>query len=59
MLTASPRMMVASGQPRVSCNVDEITVAGIFINRTFHSSSEFGSVPDNMISATSRKVVAP
>ena len=59
MSTASPLTMVASGQPRVSCNVEEITVAGMRIVRTFHSSSELGSMPAVMISAISRKVVAP
>jgi hypothetical protein len=57
--TASPLTMVASGQPRVSRNVDEITVAGIRIVRTFHSSSVLGSMPEDMICAVSRKVVAP
>ena len=49
MSTASPDTMVASGQPRVSCSVEEITVAGMRIVRTFHSSSAWGSVPAVMI----------
>ena len=49
MSTASPLTMVASGQPRVSRNVEEITVAGMRMIRTFHSSSAWGSVPDNRI----------
>lgn len=59
MSTASPLTMVASGQPSVSRNVEEITVAGIRIVRTFHSSSVWGSMPEDMISAFSRNVVAP
>ena len=57
--TAAPLSMVASGQPRVSCNVEDTTVAGMCIVLTFHSSSEWGSMPDVMICAVSRKVVAP
>lgn len=57
--TASPLTMVASGQPRVSRRVEEITVAGMRIVRTFHSSSALGSMPEDMISAVCRKVVAP
>ena len=36
--TASPLTIVAFGQPSVSRNVEEMTVAGIRIVRTFHSS---------------------
>ncbi len=56
---ASPRTMVASGQPRVSVNVEEITVAGMRYVRTFHSSRVCGSASSRMISAISRNVVAP
>ena len=49
MSTASPLSMVASGQPRVSCNVEDTTVAGMRIVRTFHSSSVLGSMPEDMI----------
>jgi hypothetical protein len=57
--TASPLTIVASGQPRVSVRVDEMTVAGERRVRRFHSSIAFGSMPDVMIWAFSRKVVAP
>jgi hypothetical protein len=49
MSTALPLTMVASGQPRVSCSVAEMTVAGMRIVRTFHSSSVLGSMPEDMI----------
>ena len=59
MSTASPLTMVASGQPRVSHSVEDTTVAGMRIVRMFHSSSEFGSRPEVMISAFSRKGGGP
>jgi hypothetical protein len=43
----------------VSCNVEDTTVAGMRIDRMFHSSSVLGSMPEDMICAFSRKVVAP
>jgi hypothetical protein len=41
-------MMVAFGQPSVSRNVEETTVAGMRMVRTAHSSSVLGSMPEDM-----------
>jgi hypothetical protein len=43
----------------VSCNVEEITIAGICRVRRFHSSWTFGSSERSKMSAFSRNVVAP